>query len=355
MKKISAFLGFVLVFALLFTSGVKSENDKKLLCNKNGDFTILVVSDPQCDTVEQWHEAQRELETLVNRSDPDFVLINGDMNSHNIIPKDMWQMFVTPLEKRNICWSTTNGNHDPFDYKHYKMFTDYNSCLNSTVSTTDINYEKDRPMNYVLPIYSNDGQKIVFMVYAMDSGTKTQDGYTGLTKKQVDWYKNKSEGFKAINNGNAITSILCMHIPLPQMLEMYYGDKKTIYGIANEINYNLKGYVTNDGKQINKINVHTSNINSDAKMFDAILNQGDIRAVFFGHNHRNNFIGSYQGILLGFVGKLSTGCYSDNICRGGRVVRFNESDPQNFTTEWLTSLKTGKDQPRINSDGKIVK
>lgn len=355
MKKICAFLGLVIIFVLLFTSSVRSDIDKKLICNKNGDFTLLIVSDPQCDNVKQWQEAQTELEILVNRSNPDFVLINGDMNSHNIIPTDMWQMFIAPLERRNIYWSTTNGNHDPFEYKHYKMYTDYNGCLNSTVSTTDLNYEKGRPMNYALPIYSNCGQKIVFVIYAMDSGTKTKDGYIGLTKKQVDWYKNKSEGFKNINGGVAITSILCMHIPLPQMLEMYYGEKTYVYGVANEINYNLNGYVTDSGKKINKINVHTSNVNTDSKLFDAILRQGDVKALLFGHNHRNNFIGSYKGVLFGFVGKLSTGCYSDNVCRGGRVVRFNQSDPSKFTSEWLTSLKTGEDQPQINSDGIIVK
>ena len=76
------------------------------------------MSDPQCDNVTQWHEARNELETLVKKAKPDFVLINGDMNSQNKIPFDMWDLFVSPLTKRNIYWSTTNGNHDPFNYKN---------------------------------------------------------------------------------------------------------------------------------------------------------------------------------------------------------------------------------------------
>lgn len=353
MKKIWWIVALILAIALSFI--VKSESDIKLECDQNGDFVILVVSDPQCDTELQWREARDELEILVELSNPDFVLINGDMNSYNKIPQDMWDIFIFPLESRGIYWSTTNGNHDPFNYKSYNMYKSYKYCLNDTVNATDINYENSRPMNYMLPVFSNDGKKIVFAIYGMDSGTSNGDGYEGLTKKQIEWYKAQSNILKNNNGGKAVTSVLCMHIPLPQMLEMYYGGSSKIYGVANEIKYNMNGYTTQNGREIDKINVHTSSVVQDNKMFDAILKQGDIKAVLFGHNHRNNFIGSYKGVLLGFVGKLSTGCYSDAVCRGGRVLCFNQREPENFTVEWLGALPTSKDQQPICSDGSIAK
>ncbi|MBQ8266944.1 MAG: hypothetical protein IJZ21_00980, partial [Clostridia bacterium] len=61
-------------------------------------------------------------------------------------------------------------------------------CFNEKVSSGDPNYEYTRPMNYVIPIYSYDGQKIVFAVYGMDTGTSNIYGYEGLTKKQINWY-----------------------------------------------------------------------------------------------------------------------------------------------------------------------
>lgn len=354
LKKI-LFFTVLLIFGIGLSFVAKSENTPKLICDKNGDFTILIVSDPQCDTKAQWQEAKQELEILVQKSDPDFVLINGDMNSNNNIPADMWDMFISPLTRRDIYWSTTNGNHDPFTYRHYRMYQKYQNCLNETVSTVDINYEPSRPMNYCLPVYSNDGKRIVFAIYGMDSGDCGENGYEGLTQRQINWYKNQSEILKQKNGGQAVTSVLCMHIPLPQILEMYYSGDYAIYGVANEIKYNTKGYICQNGKQISKINIHTSNPDTDNKMFDAILSGEDIKGVFFGHDHRNNFIGSYKGVLLGFVGKLSTGCYSDALCRGGRVVKFNQSEPQKFTTEWLGSIETSKDQPAIYSDGTMEK
>ncbi len=353
MKKIWWLVAVLLAVALSFV--VKSESDIKLVCDEKGDFVILVVSDPQCDTELQWCEARDELEVLVKRSSPDVVLINGDMNSYNKIPKEMWDMFISPLESRGIYWCTTNGNHDPFNYKTYNMYKSYKHCLNNTVNSTNINYEGARPMNYVLPIFSSDGERVVFAIYGMDSGTADKSGYEGLTKKQINWYIEQSKSLMMQNGGQVVTSVLCMHIPLPQILEMYYGGECKIYGIANEIKFNTKGYVTQNSKKIDKTNIHTSSALQDNKMFDAILKQGDIRAVLFGHNHRNNFIGSYKGVLLGFVGKLSTGCYSDNLCRGGRVLRFNQSNPENFTVEWMGALPTSKDQPAIYFDGSIAK
>ena len=65
------------------------------------------------------------------------------------------------------------------------------------------------------------------------------------------------------------------------MLEMYYGGECNIYGVANEIKFNTKGYSTQNGKTIDKINVHTSTLTQDNKMFDAILKLGDINPVIY--------------------------------------------------------------------------
>ena len=80
-------------------------SDKCLRCNENGDFTVLVVSDPQCDKPYQWQEAAEELEILVEKEKPDFVIINGDMETDNLITMENWGIFIKPIAKRNIFWS----------------------------------------------------------------------------------------------------------------------------------------------------------------------------------------------------------------------------------------------------------
>ena len=358
---------FVISAMLSLSAYNQTVGENKLFCDTNGNFTILVVSDPQCDTKEQWQEAHDELEILVKRSDPDYVIINGDMNSDNKIPTDMWDLFISPLTSRGIYWSTTNGNHDPYTAKHYEMYKSYETCLNGKVNVGDQNYDYTRPMNYVIPIYSNDGQKIVFAVYGMDSGTSNRYGYEGLTQKQINWYKQQSDTLKNLNEGNAVTSLLALHIPFTQTLDMFYsasvagsatakksGGLYTVYGVTNQSGVGVKNYTCENGTKVKESFIHTTAPQNDRGMFDTILKQGDIKAVIFGHEHQTNFVGSYKGVLLGFAGKLSTGCYSDTVCRGGRVIKFNQDEPQNFTTSWIGSMPTSLDQPAIYSDGTLV-
>lgn len=357
MKKTSV---FVIVFALflgisMFASAYEdTQNDITLKCDQNGDFTVLVVADPQCDTLSQWSEAKDELETLVTKSDPDLVIINGDMNSDNVIPSDMWEYFISPLTKRNIYWATTNGNHDPYKYEYYKMYKSHPLCLNSKVSISDKNYDASRPMNYVLPIYSNDGENIVFAIYGMDSGTQNKYGYEGLTKKQINWYQAESDALKELNGGKAVTSILCMHIPFTETVDMFYTQKDSVYGVMNEKADAINNYLCEDGSLVPKVCFHTTARQNNRGMFKKILENGDIKAAIFGHVHCTNIIGSYKGVLLGFAGKLSTGCYSDTLCRGGRVIKINQQNPQDFTVSWLCSIETSKDQPEIYSDGTVA-
>ena len=56
-------------------------SDRCLTCNEKGEFTVL-IADPQCDSDYQWEEAAEELEILMEKEKPDFVLVNGDIYSY---------------------------------------------------------------------------------------------------------------------------------------------------------------------------------------------------------------------------------------------------------------------------------
>lgn len=356
----------LIVASLPISAYVDIEKQNDVFCDEYGNFTILIVSDPQCDTKSQWYEARDELEALIVRSSPNLVIINGDMNSRNQIPYSMWELFISPITRRNLYWATTNGNHDPFIKRYYKMYKSFDGCLNSTVSQKNKNYEPSRPMNYVIPIYSNDGKKLVFAFYGMDSGTANKYGYDGLTKKQILWYKEQSNLLKEQNGQKAVSSLVCMHIPLTQTIDMFYssenkkatpksqGDKYKLFGINNQSGTGLENYTCENGTFINKTFIHTTAKENDRGFFNAVLEQGDVKAIIFGHEHKTNFIGSYNGVLLGFAGKISTGCYSDDLCRGGRVIKFNQNNPEAFTTEWIGALPSSKDQPKIYYDGTLA-
>lgn len=303
-------------------------SDKCLKCNEKGEFTVLIVSDPQCDKDFQWGEAAEELEILVEKEKPDFVLINGDMETNNLISRENWETFIKPITKRNIFWSTVNGNHDPFTEKINRMYMSYDKCLNETVESNDELYEEERPLNYCIPICENNSDKIAFAIYAMDSG-KDYDGtgWQGYTPKQVSWYRRCSNELKEENGGKAVTSLMCCHIPFCEIQFM-----EVLHGVCNE----------NIGRTSNNLNFGT---------FDAIKEQGDVKIAVFGHSHKINRIGRYEGILLGYAGKISTGSYHDELARGGRIVKFNQNEPRKVVTYWTGVLPTSVDQPEVTSVG----
>ncbi|MBQ3226339.1 MAG: metallophosphoesterase [Clostridia bacterium] len=294
-----------------------------LCCNEKGTFTVLVVSDPQCEEFFQWEEAGNELAQLVEKAAPDFVLINGDMESNCRITKEGWEIFIQPLLLHNIPWSTTNGNHDPFIPEIAQLYHSFPGCYNQLIEETDEYFEAERPQNYCLPVYAKDSDRVQFAVYGMDTGVMTEEGWDGLSEKQIAWYRRESDRLKEANDGKCVPALFCCHIPFAEVTKMEVMD-----GVINEA-------------------IGHTSIANDHGAFAAMKAQGDVKIAVFGHSHLMNQVGMYEGIILGFAGKLSTGSYHDELSRGGRVVRFSQEQPEKVCTYWLGTLPTSKDQKEV--------
>lgn len=301
-----------------------------LACRHNGIFTVLIVADPQCENDAQWQEAERELETLTTRAEPDLVVINGDMETNNRIPHKGFATMIRPLTERNIPFVVVNGNHDPFTDESYRLYRSFPNNRNILIDEKDACFEKARPMNFCMPVYSHDGKRIVFAIYGMDTGDYANGGWDGATEKQVAWYRKTADDLR-LRAGTDIPALLCCHIAFSEVRRMQVLD-----GIAEEI-----GAVT--AKQ------------NDKGLFDAIKEKGDVKLAVFGHSHTINQIGVCDGVVLAYAGKLSTGSYHNTACRGGRVVTFYEAEPAIIKTKWLASLPQGKDQAEFESESCALK
>ena len=69
--------------------------------------------------------------------------------------------------------------------------------------------------------------------------------------------------------------------------------------------------------------------------FTAMCDTGDVVAAFFGHDHKNDFVGTYEGIDL--VNTAGTGfyIYGEREYHGARLVILHESTPAEYDTEML--------------------
>ncbi len=333
---------------------------QELQCDENGDFKILIVSDVHG----KWEAAKTNIEILLNKENPDFVVINGDTKDpHSAFDETAFKNMIAPIESRGIKWTTINGNHDPYDAGRWAFFESFDGFVGENVDSSDPNYNSARPTNFMLPIYKNDGETPVFAVWAMDTGIYASGKYEGVTQEQINWYKAKSAEVKA--EYGDLTGLMLLHIPPTEMIDLYYsksdGGTNTV-GVAGDAFQPIYGgiyasfdgvtnYTTSTGTVVAKTAMNATHPDNNLGVFAAMKEMGNIDISISGHDHANNYIGVYDGIMMGFAGRL----VDESKSLGARVIEFNQKNPDKFTTKWIALSEEAEDQPEIYKDGTLVK
>lgn len=276
---------------------------------------------------------------MVAAEKPDLVIATGDIaypvpfQAGTFNNRSGAKLFAALMEQLGVYWTVTFGNHDTELYSYYsrEKIADFyeNSgfkyCLFQS-GPEDI----DGYGNTVINVKNTDG-KITQSLFLMDSHSYADGDYFGIFWKydnihenQVEWYKEtvqKLNSYNASVTGNkneVVASNVFIHIPLVEQKDAWYeyvnnGFKDTenvkyIYGDAGEGS-----------------NVVYPGIGEDS-MFETILELGSTKAVFFGHDHRNNFSVEYKGIRLTYgmsVDYLAyPGIYKEGAQRGCTVITY---------------------------------
>ncbi len=307
--------------------------------NKDGSFRILMISDIHGGVGYDKEHTVAAIQALVDNTKPDLVLLGGDNAGPGIIHietaeqlKEMLDGIASPMEKAGIPWAHVYGNHDNnfglANKDHQPVYESFPHCVSKAGPE-----ELWGCGNYVLPIYDENGEKILFNVFGFDTHRNTDhfkrdfglpdemqfyscnNGENGngdtIRFNQLMWYWQVSEEMEKLN-GSKIPALAYMHIPLPEFdLVTHYRDKCKF-----------------EGHQL--ADVSCTPLNSGA--FSTFLQRGDVKAIFCGHNHRNDFSAKYCGITLAYDGFLSYhACHMDDI-RGGRVLDLNAESPAEFNT-----------------------
>jgi len=177
--------------------------------------------------------------------------------------------------------------------------------------------------NYNLPILSSDGQRTAFNLYFIDSLGGGGSYYDYVKQDQIDWYVRTSNALKAANGGVPVPSMEFQHIPLPELRTV--ASEGLIH--TGENNEGVSGPYYNSG------------------LFQAMVQQGDMIAAFCGHNHTNTYIGTLDGVDLGFTPGAGFNEYGAAKERGVRVIELHESDLSTYDTHLLTFIGLLGDNP----------
>jgi hypothetical protein len=325
----------------LFSSIVHAEtNDHgNLQFNHNGKFKIVQFNDTQDDEKIDRRTIQL-MEKVLDTEKPDFVVINGDVITDGCdTPLEVRQAInnvAQPMEQRHIKWSITYGNHDE------------DSTPNSGLDEQDMlgiymsyKYNLNQPGvkgitgtgNMNLLIKDSRGKKAAFNLWLLDSGRYAPKEIAGqdfkgyptwdwLRFNQVGWYYEASKKLEQ-QFGRKIPSLMFIHIPLWEHRFMWFAsvDERTEanHQIA-KARHNIEGE-RNEDECPGPIN---------SGLFSAMLERGDVKGVFCGHDHTNTYSGNYYGILLGYAGSTGFGAYGlpggdRNRLRGARVYNLDEN------------------------------
>jgi predicted MPP superfamily phosphohydrolase len=237
----------------------------------------------------------RLIQNLIEADVYDLIVITGDLTMSSFAPSLIFYL-IEFMETLKTPWTFIFGNHET-------DFNTYQSIINKIPNDTEYLYFKTGPK---LEDGGVGNFKITFMyqlepfyhLYFLDSKgerthyTKEEGKYDYLSIAQVDWYHTKV----ALDTR---PSLAFMHTPLRQMM-----DPESYTGIFREKKVYAQG--------------------KDTGFFDAMIAIGKTEAVFFGHDHLNDFYTIVDGIMLAYGRVTGFNAYGD-LERGGRVIRINQT------------------------------
>ena len=278
-----------------------AENADSVTLKKNGDgdFKVLLFTDTHLNGKKTTDNLTVSyIVKNIAAQQPDLVIFGGD-NVSSGFNKKRNEEFAQLMENLGVYWAAVLGNHEGDGLlavsreENVQIFSDFDYCLMKSGKDG-----VDGCGNYTVNILNADNSlKQVF--FFMDSGSymteqaKTEYGvskegevYDGVKTSQVNWYNEKHDALTA--QYGAFKSVLVVHIP-PLQAEQEYNETDFLYGAKRE-------GVCESG--------------FDAGLWEALCEKGSTQAVFFGHDHVNDFGAMHDGILLSYIQSSGYGVYN---------------------------------------------
>ena len=317
----------------------QSKTDTTIRFNSDGKLKILHIADPHLANDKHFDSSIWVIAEACDVEKPDLVVLSGDNTKPYDDPaetKKLINALMNIFESRNIPVAVTFGNHDseagPMSRKD---IMDYYKTFSCTITADDSeNFKNCATFN--IPVLASDSDEVKFNVWVFDSGDYDEDDprhYDRVRAEQIDWYKETSAKLQSENGGKKVNSVVFQHIIVPEIYDVLEKvDSKQPYAVKHI--YNEEEYYTFDSEQVNygTLNEKPCPGYYNDGQFDALVENGDVLAMFTGHDHTNAFgvrnqnIDIYTSPMTRYKGLAYTTQY------GYRVVEIDENDTSTYTT-----------------------
>ena len=297
---------------------------------KNGVLKIMHITDTHY-SFENVDASVRLLEFACDREMPDVVIITGDNVDNYPEAKDTKKLIdrlMSVFDERNIPAAITFGNHDSERgaMSREELMAYYNTHKSSI--SVDDGVELSGCGTYNIPVHASDSDKVKFNLWIFDSNDYDDEGHYGcVLPDQVEWYKKRSDELTQANDGNKVYSLAFQHMIVE---DVYRALKMTKIRVPFSYHhmYDKKRFYSFDPKGVNFGTLTETPCSGyhNYGQFDAMVEKGDVLAMFSGHDHTNAFGVKYKGIDISNT--VSTRYNRDRFSSqyGYRIITINESD-----------------------------
>ena len=320
MKRKALLLLPVTAMCLTGCSGVHYDIDKYILSvDKTKDsFTILQLTDFHLGEMDNLEYHEKFMDLTIDEAQADMIVVTGDLFTF----ASKWTAInlFKYLDSKKIPWTVTFGNHDEQCYFSIDWLTD---TLNNWGSYCKfIDYQDDDVHgNANFAINVMDGENIFEQLIIMDSNRYdfATFGYDCFKQDQIDWYASLVDYTTQKNGGSPVESLMFYHIPLPEIDAAYEKGTKII--VKDE-----KGEDVEMGSKGEK----TCPPDSDPGFFKVIKEKNSTKAMFFGHDHDNDFGVTYEGVDFIYGTKSTNLVYYTESKLGGLKITIDANHTRHY-------------------------
>lgn len=307
MKKL--ILTLCLILGVVF--GLTARN---LKFNDHGKFKIVQFTD-----VHYIYEDPRSavaiecINEVLDVEKPDLVIFTGDVIYGKPAEAGI-RTVLNLVSKREIPFAVTFGNHDNEQgLSREELFKIIQTIPHNLTATTK---GISGVTNYILPLKSSDGSRDAEILYLLDSHSYSQidgiGGYDYIDFDQIQWYRENSKQFTAMNGGTPVPSLAFFHIALPEFNQAASSETAVLFGIRKE-------------------KACAPWLNSG--LFTSMKEMGDVEGVFVGHDHDDDYAVMWHGILLAYGRYTGGDTVYNNLPNGARVIELTKGQ-KGFNT-WI--------------------
>lgn len=268
----------------------------------------------------------RFLRRLIEAERPDLIVFTGDniFGSSATDAAESLLRAINPAVEYKVPWAAILGNHDQESTMTRAELMTFLSLMDYSVSQVNPpGFLVHGFGNYHVGIHGPFGSELVntslLNLYFLDSGDRELVNgvktYGWIKESQLIWLSATS---RELQQNLHAPALAFFHIPIPEVRDLWYTSFKGHYqeGVA------------------------CSSVNSG--VLSTLASMGDVKGVFLGHDHLNDFCGGLKGIWFCYGGGFGYHAYGiPHWPRRARMIYIELKNEQRSWTE-VESIQTWK-------------